>query len=112
MRWMNCLHSGTLPANGGPGRELREDRIQNGIEFVGGDSGPGWPGGTLDEMLLNTNKPDGAGIGLYVVKTAAPKSPSAAPPSAEPSSASLSPAQRQVEADRAFTTPRATSPAA
>ncbi|MBU3666368.1 MAG: ATP-binding protein [Chthoniobacterales bacterium] len=29
-----------------------------------------WPGGTLDEMLLNTSKPEGSGIGLYIVKTA------------------------------------------
>ncbi len=40
------------------------------VEVVIGDSGPGWPGGTLDEMLLNTSKPGGSGIGLYVVKTA------------------------------------------
>ncbi len=40
------------------------------VELVIGDSGPGWPGGTLDEMLLKTSKRDGSGIGLYVVKTA------------------------------------------
>ena len=40
------------------------------VEVVVGDSGPGWPGGTLDEMLLKTTKPGGSGIGLYVVKTA------------------------------------------
>ncbi len=40
------------------------------VEVVVGDSGPGWPGGTLDEMLLNSSKPGGSGIGLYVVKTA------------------------------------------
>ena len=42
----------------------------NIVELVVGDSGPGWPGGSLDEILLNTTKPGGAGIGLYVVKTA------------------------------------------
>ena len=48
-----------------------ESIIRNGtVEIVIGDSGPGWPGGTLDEMLLNTSKPGGSGIGLYVVKTA------------------------------------------
>ena len=40
------------------------------IELIVGDSGPGWPGGTLEEMLLNTTKAGGAGVGLYVVKTA------------------------------------------
>lgn len=40
------------------------------VELVVGDSGPGWPGGTMDEMLLNTTKAGGAGVGLYVVKTA------------------------------------------
>lgn len=60
----------------GQGRRKRkeiiiESVIRNGsVEVVVGDSGPGWPGGTLDEMLLNTSKPGGSGIGLYVVKTA------------------------------------------
>ena len=60
----------------GQGRPKRkeiiiESIIRNGsVEVVIGDCGPGWPGGTLDEMLLNTSKPGGSGIGLYVVKTA------------------------------------------
>ena len=40
------------------------------LELLIGDSGPGWPGGTIDEMLLRSTKRDGSGIGLYVVKTA------------------------------------------
>lgn len=40
------------------------------VEVVVGDSGAGWPGGTLDETLLNTSKPAGSGLGLYLVKTA------------------------------------------
>ncbi|MFM7136611.1 MAG: sensor histidine kinase, partial [Planctomycetota bacterium] len=40
------------------------------IELVVGDSGSGWPGGTLDDVLLSTTKAGGAGVGLYVVKTA------------------------------------------
>ena len=40
------------------------------VELVVGDSGPGWPGGSIDEALLRTTKRGGAGIGLYVVKTA------------------------------------------
>ena len=40
------------------------------MQLVVGDSGPGWPGGTLDEALLASSKPDGTGIGLFVVRTA------------------------------------------
>ncbi len=40
------------------------------VDIVIGDSGTGWPGGTLDDMLLNSSKPRGSGIGLFVVKTA------------------------------------------
>jgi C4-dicarboxylate-specific signal transduction histidine kinase len=35
-----------------------------------GDSGPGWTGGTLDDALVATTKPAGAGVGLFVVQTA------------------------------------------
>jgi signal transduction histidine kinase len=58
------------------GQGLRRDIVvehhvrDDVVELVVGDSGPGWPGGTVDDMLLNTTKPGGAGIGLYVVKTA------------------------------------------
>lgn len=45
---------------------VRDDEV----ELVVGDSGPGWPGGPIDDVLLQTTKPDGAGIGLYVVRTA------------------------------------------
>lgn len=48
-----------------------EQHARDGVvELVVGDSGPGWAGGTLDEALLNTTKPGGTGVGLYVVKTA------------------------------------------
>jgi two-component system sensor kinase FixL len=55
-----------------PRREIVvEHHARDGIvELVVGDSGPGWPGGGLDEVLLNTTKAGGAGVGLYVVKTA------------------------------------------
>jgi signal transduction histidine kinase len=33
------------------------------------DSGPGWPGGSVDETLLATTKPSGTGVGLFVVRT-------------------------------------------
>jgi PAS domain S-box-containing protein len=57
---------------GGPRRDISIERRSTGecVELVVGDSGPGWPGGSLDEMLLRTTKRDGSGIGLYVVKTA------------------------------------------
>jgi PAS domain S-box-containing protein len=57
---------------GSQNREVSIARIlhEETVELVIGDSGPGWPGGTLDEMLLRTTKREGAGIGLYVVKTA------------------------------------------
>lgn len=42
----------------------------DGVELVIGDSGPGWPGGTIDDKLLDSSKPQGTGIGLFVVKTA------------------------------------------
>ena len=57
---------------GGDRREIvvHTDVDPDSVELVVGDSGPGWPGGTIDEVLLQTTKPDGAGIGLYVVQTA------------------------------------------
>jgi two-component system sensor kinase FixL len=39
--------------------------------LVVGDSGPGWAGGDIDDVLLGTTKPQGTGIGLFVAKTAA-----------------------------------------
>lgn len=41
------------------------------IDLVVGDSGPGLPAGTLDDMPLNSTKPHGTGIGLFVVRTTA-----------------------------------------
>lgn len=37
------------------------------VRLIVTDSGPGWPGGRLDDMLLNTSKPTGTGVGLFVV---------------------------------------------
>lgn len=50
--------------------EVALEACDGAIELVVGDSGPGWPGGTLDDVLLRSTKAAGAGIGLYVVKTA------------------------------------------
>ena len=49
---------------------IQMDALDDAVEVSVGDSGHGWPGGTLDEMLLNTSKPGGSGVGLYIVKTA------------------------------------------
>jgi len=62
-------------AIGGAGCPDRNVRIEcrchdDRVELVVGDSGPGWPGGTIDELLLASTKPEGTGIGLFVVKTA------------------------------------------
>jgi signal transduction histidine kinase len=55
------------------GKSRRE--IQLKVEDVGavvllevGDSGPGWPGGSVEEALLATTKSAGTGVGLFVVQ--------------------------------------------
>jgi signal transduction histidine kinase len=52
------------PGGGRPGEP------EAAVEIIVGDSGPGWPGGSIDEALLASRKPEGTGIGLFVVKTA------------------------------------------
>lgn len=69
------LLSNAIEAITGSDRPRREISIElryagEFLELLIGDSGPGWPGGTIDEMLLSSTKRDGSGIGLYVVKTA------------------------------------------
>ncbi len=61
-----------IAASGGGRREVEIAVIDGEAEarIVVGDSGPGWPGGTIDEALLASSKPAGTGIGLFVVKTA------------------------------------------
>jgi signal transduction histidine kinase len=61
-----------IAAGGGDRRAIEIAVIDGGpeVQLVVGDSGPGWPGGTLDETLLASSKPDGTGIGLFVVRTA------------------------------------------
>lgn len=72
---LNNLLRNAIEAIAGADSPKREISIElaireSTVELLIGDSGPGWPGGTLDEMLLKTEKPGGTGIGLYVVKTA------------------------------------------
>lgn len=55
--------------------EIREISLtivtrQKSIVLIIDDSGPGWSGVEKDETPLNTTKPSGSGIGLYVVRTA------------------------------------------
>jgi C4-dicarboxylate-specific signal transduction histidine kinase len=47
--------------------ELR--KAPDSIQLVVGDSGPGWSGGTIEETLLQSSKPGGSGLGLYIVQT-------------------------------------------
>jgi nitrogen-specific signal transduction histidine kinase len=47
---------------------IREGAEQ--VELVVGDSGPGWAGGGIDDQLLTSSKPEGTGVGLFVVRTA------------------------------------------
>lgn len=56
---------------GGPRREI-ELIVENGPDAAVvevGDSGPGWPGGTIDAAILATTKASGTGVGLFVVST-------------------------------------------
>lgn len=60
-----------IAAGGGSRREIRvtvEDAPAGAVIEVA-DSGPGWPGGTIDDSLLATTKASGAGVGLFVVRT-------------------------------------------
>lgn len=62
-----------IAAAGGPRREIRVtvERTADAAMVEVADSGPGWPGGTIDESLLGSTKASGTGVGLFVVKTAA-----------------------------------------
>jgi C4-dicarboxylate-specific signal transduction histidine kinase len=60
-------------ASGGlPRREIEVviGETPGGATLTVSDSGPGWTGGTLDDALVATTKPAGAGVGLFVVQTA------------------------------------------
>lgn len=61
-----------ITENESPRREITIERVphKDTVEIIIGDSGPGWPGGTIEEALLRTTKRQGSGVGLYVVKTA------------------------------------------
>jgi signal transduction histidine kinase len=50
--------------------EVAVERTAEGAVLTVGDSGPGWPGGSLDDALVATTKPQGTGVGLFVVRTA------------------------------------------
>lgn len=61
-----------IGAAGGGAREI-EVRVEPSAEsavLTVGDSGPGWPGGSLDDALVSSTKPAGTGVGLFVVRTA------------------------------------------
>jgi len=46
------------------------EHAAEGVLLTVGDSGPGWPGGSLDDVLVSSTKPQGSGVGLFVVRTA------------------------------------------
>lgn len=46
------------------------EHAPEGVVLTVGDSGPGWPGGSLDDALVASTKPQGTGVGLFVVRTA------------------------------------------
>lgn len=47
--------------------ELQKD--PDSVNLIIGDSGAGWPGGTIEEALLKTSKASGSGLGLYIAHT-------------------------------------------
>lgn len=49
--------------------EVSLGRKRHGAVLTIGDSGPGWSGTERDGAVLSTTKPDGTGLGLYVVRT-------------------------------------------
>ena len=61
-----------IAAGGLPRREIEVviGETPEAATLTVGDSGPGWTGGTLDDALVATTKPAGAGVGLFVVQTA------------------------------------------
>jgi signal transduction histidine kinase len=50
--------------------EVAVHHAAEGVVLTVGDSGPGWPGGSLDDALVSSTKPQGTGVGLFVVRTA------------------------------------------
>jgi len=50
--------------------EVAVEPTAEGVVLTVGDSGPGWPGGSLDDALVASTKPQGTGVGLFVVRTA------------------------------------------
>jgi signal transduction histidine kinase len=61
-----------IGAAGGGAREIEVAvaRSAEAAVLTVGDSGPGWPGGSLDDALVSSTKPAGTGVGLFVVRTA------------------------------------------
>ena len=70
----NLLRNGVeaIVAGGGERREIEVGIAEDGdgVRLTVGDSGPGWPGGAIADVLLASSKPEGTGIGLFVVTTA------------------------------------------
>lgn len=50
--------------------EIAVAQVPGAVRLTVGDSGPGWKGGVIDQSLLATTKPEGSGIGLFIIQTA------------------------------------------
>jgi PAS domain S-box-containing protein len=71
----NALEALTLSAVAEPRLRLRLDRRQDAdggvwLEFQVADNGPGFTDLELEQLLLASSKPQGSGLGLYVVNAA------------------------------------------
>jgi signal transduction histidine kinase len=62
----------SIVADGSPRREVEVvvAEAAKAATVTVGDSGPGWNGGSLDDALVSSTKPQGTGVGLFVVRTA------------------------------------------
>lgn len=60
-----------ITSHASPSRRIAIDLIPmaNSIEIVIGDSGPGLDNSLLDNIPLHTTKPEGSGVGLFIVAT-------------------------------------------
>jgi C4-dicarboxylate-specific signal transduction histidine kinase len=70
---MNLLRNAIEAIAEGPSQSrkisIELKKSPDSVMLTIGDSGAGWPGGTIEEALLKTSKSSGSGLGLYIVHT-------------------------------------------